>query len=71
MENKHLQFKTNINCSGCVSTVKPALDAVAGIAGWNVDITGSDKILTVQSKGVTEEEVVAIIRAKGFKAEPV
>lgn len=71
MENKRLQFKTNINCSGCVSTVKPALDTVAGIAGWNVDIAGSDKILTVQSKGITEEEVVAIIRAKGFKAEPV
>ncbi len=71
MENKRLQFKTNINCSGCVSKVKPALDTVAGIAGWDVDIAGSDKILTVQSKGITKEEVVAIIQAKGFKAEPL
>lgn len=71
MENKEFQFKTNLNCGGCVSKVKSDLDDAEGIGGWNVDTENTDKILTVKSAGITEEEVVAIIRRKGFKAEPV
>lgn len=69
MENKEFQFKTNLNCGGCVSKVKSDLDNAEGICHWNVDTDNSDKILTVSSKGVTEEEVIAIIKSKGFKAE--
>jgi copper chaperone CopZ len=71
MENKNLQFKTNLNCSGCISKVKSDLDNAEGIREWDVDITGNDKILTVKSEGITEDEVVAIIKSKGFKAEPL
>ncbi len=71
MENKDLVFKTNLNCGGCVSKVKSDLDNTEGICEWNVDITNSDKILTVKSEGITEEQVVAIIKGKGFKAEPL
>jgi len=70
MENKNLQFKTNLNCDGCVSKVKSDLDNAKGISEWNVDIANSDKILTIKSEGITEDEVVAIIKNKGFKAEP-
>ncbi len=69
--NKELKFKTNLNCGGCVSKVKSDLDRAEGIGHWNVDIDNADKILTVSSKGITEEEVVAIIKNKGFKAEPM
>ncbi len=71
MENNNLQFKTNLNCGGCVSKVKTNLDNATGICEWNVDITNSDKILTVKSEGITSDEVVAIIKSKGFKAEPI
>lgn len=71
MENKNLQFKTNLNCGGCVSKVKSDLDNANGICEWNVDTANSDKILTVKSEGITEDEVVAIILSKGFKAEPI
>ncbi|MBX3241981.1 MAG: cation transporter [Chitinophagaceae bacterium] len=71
MESKNLQFKTNLNCGGCVSKVKSDLDNAEGICEWNVDITNSDKILTVKADGITEDEVVAIIKRKGFKAEPL
>ena len=71
MENKKLQFKTNINCGGCVASVKPHLDNAAGIGEWNVDTANKDKILTVQSEGITEGEVVDIIKKTGFKAEPL
>lgn len=69
MEMKKLQFKTNINCSGCVSRVKPGLDNAAGIREWNVDIDNPDKILTVQSNGITADRIIAIVQSKGFKAE--
>lgn len=32
-----LQFKTNINCSGCVAKVTPELNETEGIWHWNVD----------------------------------
>lgn len=65
-----LSFKTNLNCGGCVSKVQPDLDNAAGIESWQVDINHADKILTVQSAGITHEEVVALIRKKGFVATP-
>ena len=41
MENKEFQFKTNINCGGCVASVKPHLDSAEGVrnvlccrSGW-------------------------------------
>lgn len=71
MENKELIFKTNLNCGGCVSKVQSDLDNTDGICEWDVDITNDDKILTVKSEGITPDEVVAIIKRKGFKAEPL
>ena len=69
MENKTLQFKTNLNCGGCVSKVQADLDQGAGTANWKVDTENADKILTVNGDGITEEEVVNIVKSKGFKAE--
>ncbi len=69
MENIELKFKTNLNCGACVSKVKPALDAAENISQWHADTNTPDKILTVTSSGITAEEVVAIIQAKGFKIE--
>jgi copper chaperone len=71
MENKTLQFKTNLNCGGCVSKVQADLDQAAGAANWKVDTENADKILTVNGDGITEEEVVNIVKSKGFKAEPI
>ena len=70
MENKELQFKTNLNCGGCVSKVKADLDSADGICEWNVDTANSDKILTIQSNGnISEDEIIGIIKKKGFKIE--
>ncbi|HET8886420.1 MAG TPA: cation transporter [Salinimicrobium sp.] len=71
MENKMLKFKTTLNCGGCVSKVQADFDKAEGIQDWNVDIDNADKILTVNSKGITEEEVINIVKSKGFKAEPI
>ena len=71
MENKEFQFKTNINCGGCVASVKPHLDSAEGVCEWNVDTINKDKILTVKSEGISEEQVLEIIKKTGFKAEPI
>lgn len=69
MKSKKFQFKTNINCSGCVATVKTHLDNTAGVGHWDVDTTTKDKILSVQSEGITEEEVIQKVQEAGFKIE--
>lgn len=69
MENKKFQFKTNINCGGCITAIKPHLDNAENIKEWNVDTTHQDKILTVKAETITEEEVISIIAKAGFKAE--
>lgn len=71
METKAYKFKTNINCGGCVSKVKPVLDAADGIVRWEVDTENPDKILTVESSGISVEEIEGLIKAKGFKVEGV
>ncbi|WKS94514.1 heavy-metal-associated domain-containing protein [Riemerella columbina] len=71
MENQEFKFKTNINCSGCVSSVKPHLDGEANISEWHVDTDNKDKILTVKAKNLTPEQISEVVKKAGFKAETV
>jgi copper chaperone len=66
-----LKFKTNINCGSCISKVAPRLDESVGTGNWDVDTASPDKILSVQSPGVSEDEIVKTIQQTGFRAEPV
>lgn len=69
MEKQKFQFKTNINCGGCVASVKPYLDNAEGVSEWNVDTQNKDKILTVKAEGITQEQVIETVKKAGFKAE--
>ncbi|TXI31348.1 MAG: hypothetical protein E6Q58_05250 [Niabella sp.] len=66
-----MKFKTNINCEGCISKVKPALDNAEGIVKWAVDTTNPAKILTVEVNGITQEEVIKLVKQKGYKIESI
>ncbi|MBK9486439.1 MAG: heavy-metal-associated domain-containing protein [Chitinophagaceae bacterium] len=70
-ENQTLKFKTNINCGGCVAKVTPFLNDTEGIGKWEVDTTNKDKILSVQSEGITTEQVILKVKEAGFKIEEV
>jgi copper chaperone len=63
------KFKTNINCSGCVAKVTPALNENKDIKEWNADTANPDKILTVQTETLTAEQVKTIVNQAGYKAE--
>jgi copper chaperone len=68
---KKYQFKTNINCSGCIAKVTPYLNANNDIKHWSVDTTNKDKILTVETDNLTNEMVATIVKEAGYKAEPL
>ncbi|WP_312314009.1 heavy-metal-associated domain-containing protein [Empedobacter brevis] len=69
METKELKFKTNINCSGCVSKVKPFLDELEGVASWEVDTENEDKVLSVIITQATDEEIIDTVEEVGFEGE--
>lgn len=66
---KEYQFKTNINCGGCIAKVTPSLNANPDIKEWNVDTTNPNKILTVKTDNLIEDDVKGIVAKAGFKAE--
>jgi copper chaperone CopZ len=69
--NQNFQFKTNINCGGCIAKVTPFLNDAGGVCHWGVDTTNKDKVLTVTSEGITRQEVITAVENAGFKIEPI
>jgi copper chaperone len=65
---KTLQFKTNINCGGCIKAVTPTLNGEKAITSWQVDTANPNKVLTVTGD-ITEEQILALVEDAGFKAE--
>jgi len=64
---KSYQFKTSINCSGCLSRVKPILDKEPCIKTWSVDLEHPDKILSVTTEDCEPSEIIEIIDNAGFE----
>lgn len=63
------QFKTNINCSGCVAQITPYLDANNEIKSWKVETGKPEKILTIETDHLSREMIETIVKNAGFKAE--
>ncbi len=66
-DNKTLKFKTNIKGNG-VAQVTPLLNGTKGVSHWEV-LPNKDKILSVHSESVTQEEVIKKVTEVGFKIE--
>ncbi len=64
-----LKFKTNIKCGGCIATVTPFINEVAGIDKWEVDTTTADKILTVDTATATSIEIEQAVKKAGYTIE--
>lgn len=63
-----LKFKSNINCTGCLSKVTPVLNDEKAIRKWEVDLEHDDRILTVETE-LPAEKVKETVGKVGFKAE--
>jgi copper chaperone len=68
---KTYQFKTNMNCGGCVATVEPYLNEVKGISEWQVATDQPEKTLTVKAESVSPGAIQQAVEAAGFSAEPI
>lgn len=65
-------FKTNINCIGCASQIKPHMDKLEQtkeIEHWNVDLNTPEYIMEVETNRLSPEQVKHYIREAGFEAE--
>jgi copper chaperone CopZ len=65
-------FKTNINCLGCASQVKPHMDKLEQkneIEHWNVHLNTPEHLLEVVTNKMSPEQVKHYIREAGFEAE--
>ncbi len=63
-----IQFKTNIKCSGCIATVTPFLNEVAGEDNWEVDIQNPDKVLTVSTEKANNTDIKKAVEKAGYQA---
>lgn len=61
------QFKTNINCGGCIAKVTPFLDGESQINSWEVDTDNPNKILTVQTDKLSQVEIIELVQNAGFE----
>lgn len=66
-----LQFKTNINCGGCIAKVTPFLNQVEEIEDWRVDTANPDKILTINGEELSSEIILETVEKAGFMAVQV
>lgn len=66
-------FKTNINCIGCASQIKPHLDKLektGQIEHWHVHPTDPDHTLEIETSKLNVDEVRDYVKNAGFEAEP-
>ena len=63
------QYKTNINCSGCVEKVTPVLNEAFGEANWKVNTADPKKILTVTANNADDADVIKAVEKAGYRAE--
>ncbi|MDP4185487.1 MAG: heavy-metal-associated domain-containing protein [Bacteroidota bacterium] len=66
-----LKFKTSINCNGCVAKVSPFLDNTKGIDKWEVELTNPQKILTIETSSLKEEDIIDGLKNIGYRAEKI
>ena len=63
-------FKTNAKCGGRVAKIETSLNTAVARNQWNIDLSTPDRILTITSD-LSDEEVVRLVTAAGFKAEKI
>lgn len=68
MSQNTFVFKTNLNCSNCVSKIQKDFDTSSTIESWIVDTNHPNKILTVVTSS-SAEEIKKMVSSKGFKIE--
>ena len=62
-------FKTDINSALLIELVKPLINSYKDILDWSIVIEDIDNVLRVVSVELMENDIVQIIKTKGFICE--
>lgn len=62
-------FKTNAKCEGCLAKIEEILQGKISREEWNLDLSDSNRPLTVSSDKLAADDVVELISKAGFKIE--
>ena len=64
-----MTFKTNAKCMGCLAKIEEILQGKMNREEWNLDLSYSNRPLTVTSDKLAASEIVELISKAGFKIE--
>lgn len=67
--NEYNDFKTNAKCEGCLAKIEEILQGKISREEWNLDLSDSNRPLTVASDKLAADDVVELISKAGFKIE--
>ncbi|MGM0945655.1 MAG: heavy-metal-associated domain-containing protein [Bacteroidota bacterium] len=68
---KTLKFKTNIQCTNCLSKVSPKLNEQSGINNWEVNLEDPQRTLSVQTESLEAADIKKAVLRAGFIAEEI
>ncbi|MCC5941880.1 MAG: hypothetical protein JJU37_10095 [Balneolaceae bacterium] len=66
-----LVFKTSIQTPVEVQFLASLLDKQNGIASWSVELDDWEKILRIESGGISPDEVIAILERINIQCKPI
>ena len=64
-----LVFRTDINTDENIKDISEQLNSIRGVFKWTVDLEDHEKILRVESRGVTADEVTRAVKDKNYLCE--
>lgn len=64
-----LIFRTNVDTPKAVRRLAPLLNGHLFISKWNFDLEDCDKILRIETAAKISEEIIKILRSRGFDCE--
>lgn len=62
-----LVFKTSVDSTQSVKSLKPLLDGVAGRGRWNFALDDCDKILRIRSLKMSAELTIRLLKENGYE----
>jgi len=65
------RFKSNIKCNGCLQAIAPSMNGNKRITRWDVDLQHPDRIMTVETSNMNEEEFINLVQRSGYTIEKV
>ncbi len=66
-----MQFKTNLQCEHCVSSIRTPLEQIPEVISWRVDLEHADKLLKVKAEKAVAREILRAVQDAGYTGQVV